>query len=895
MKKHSASSFFLLGAIMALLCALLVLPASAAADTGTLTVNLTWSGINGSTSGPANGDPVDGGYAALLEDGAQVMVGGNALTPIVNGSVSFTYAFDPAKTYSVSIQEKLDAPYYEAKTIPVTTPPAAGATVSVSDTVTYVEWSKPVTVILEDSNGNPAPLGTEVSLTATSVTNGGFDYHTATVTKPTDANGMAVFYDFSYDPNDPEMCNIHGNQILVTAKCGDTQIAQVFVLGPVTAGGRIYKYDGSGNSGSVVDSFYYPDTTIMEYSNVVTMNWPDVTVSGTVYDASGQPSANQRVAAYYGPPSTGSPHWAFCGYGDPQYSSDVLAFLFQGWVYYTTTDDNGNYSLSLPQGFIAEICVDNAALTVSGTPGSIAYMKNAVNYDYARAATDHFVYLRHILKRDDMGPTMAFCGLECLETAPVVCVPHVNMVGMDLFMGKTAYTLKANLLAAGAPYNGDLSLTLKGMRSPSPGLHKGALCDTSGSWAVTNGAVDKTDVTLAPGLYTLSIASNSNYPDYSSFIAVPVNITAADISDDGVVDLGTIDFVPVPKAPVVPRPGSPSTGIVTPSQPTAPSAGHPYVTTRMEAVADPAYGSGAYQVTLNYVGFHTNAAVNTIPSGTVSVNLPAGITVCNPGNMTLSGSTLTKSFTNLTTSQVQTEKFYVKIDDNSAQNYYILLCDSTPDYNGDMSPERTSAVTLQRLRINLSAPRLVKPGTPFKVFGDSTGAGETGIKLYNNNTLLSTGAKKGRYYYFNVPGQQAGSYLLKAVAQRDGSTETSNAVTVDVADGLPYVDDVSLEVGASKYPKNPKFDMVYYTGFVDQNTLAGPAFKVHLKLSNMPTVGFISVRVELMGLSFPAYYDSSTKEWVAEVSDYAGYGDFDLMLNIDNVYTTQIGRLLLLF
>lgn len=842
-----------------------------AAGAGELQIDLSYTGVTGSDAGVTNGSPVSAGYAALLEDGTQVAVDGKLLTEITSGSVLFHYSFDPAKSYAVEIQEGLTAPYYKAKTIAITPQQVADAIAAgtvVTDTVEWVEWSKPIKVTVEDAQGNPAPKGTQVTLVATDKET----YQTLELTKSTNDDGMAVFYDFSYDSTDPDMCNVHDDCLFVSAKCGDTTIAQ----------------------------FY--DLTVT--GNCVSLSWPDATVSGIVRNAAGQPAANQRVAAYSGLPVPASdPGDRDSGdlLGDYWQGSEGITFHFhfKGTVFYTVTDANGRYTLSLPRGESATVCVDDTNVNSSAEYGIIGGWLGGekypiFNYDYAAKASQHFTWIRRMFEGTET--FSRFQGIQCLETAPAVCIPYGNLSGVDLTMGRNGYTLKGAVQAGGEPFSGNIYIKLLNADSVSKQhLHKGAIAETSVNWNITNGEINKTAVKLVPGTYSVSISPvmNSQKDLYSGYETATITIPASGVSA-GMVDLKTLNFVPVPKPPMIYVPGKPS-DITTPCKPFEPSAGHGYVVSRLEKVEDPAYGGSSYQITLRYTAFHTNSAVNQVDNVTFTVKLPAGITVNHSGGMTQSGTSadgivLTKYLASIPTGQTDSIVFSVKVEDSSPANYYAITCHAAVDPRAE---ELSSMVTLQRLRINLSAPRLVSPGTTFTAFGDITGAGEAGVKLYRDGSLAAAGAKKGRYYYFQVPGQAAGSYLFQAQTDRSGTVETSNAIAVDVASGLPQVKDVYIKADGVEYPKNARFNMVYYTGFVNAGDLSGSDFEVFVKVDGItPNTG---ITLEAMGKSYPAAYDSSSDCWKATISGYTGYGDYDLMLTIDGVYTTQIGRLLFLF
>ena len=892
-----------LGGMLFLLCGMLTVGALAAnPGPGELKVELSYANVGAGATNVANGDPVNGGYAALLEDGMQVNVSGAALTPIQSGEVLFSYAFDPSKTYEVMVQEGMTAPYYEAKTIPVPAATVTGAIstgATITETVNWVEWSKPIKVTVEDTQGNPAPVGTLVTVTATMAEPDNPTYQTVEITKATDVDGIATFYDLSYDPNDADMRNVYSDRFFVTAQCGDTTIARFYDLERVM-------------------------------SNVVTLTWPTATVSGKVYQVNGQPAANQRVASYselmkpctYTIDPKGN---IYCEAGDIMVEADWSAvnassstgekgmpmrFLVKGQVYYTETAADGSYTLALPEGTSAELCVDDADFKpASQRPvGQIAWFGEAINYSYASKAFEHFPWMRVMITDGDDEPYYSFMGLRCLESTTMSCVPYGAMTGMDLSMGRTQYTLKGELLDARRGFRGSATLERIGGGVNTSVHAGGGISETRLTGAVSNGQINKTDAKLVPGTYTLSVMPEEGFQNgaYMGYESVTVTIPASGVAV-GLVDLGTITLTPIPKPVPAPVLGGVTGGgvinIGRPSLPTVSAEGYGYLRTRMEKVADPAYGANSYQITLHYTPFHTNLAVNELSSAQLEVTLPAGISVNNAGGMTATGSsasgiTLTGTLTNIPTGKTGSVVFSVKVEDSSAANYYALTCRSAPNSQGGTDMELTSAVTLQRLRINLSLPRVVAPATSFTAFGDITGAGENGVELHevsgSISRLTAVGAKKGRYYYFGVPGQNIGSYRFQARTDRDGTMESSVPVTVRVASNQPEVTDVYINASGTTYPMNPRFHMVSYTAFVNPATLTGPSFEICVKAANVPNGAAVTVKI--MGESYSATYDSGDQCWKATIQDYAAYGDYDIMLDINNgAYSTQIGRLLLLF
>lgn len=894
MKGNVWSRIFRLCAAALLLCGALTVGALAAGP-GDLEVQLTYTG-----GGPGiSGANVTSGYAALLEDGAQVAVGGQLLSPIAGGSVVFNYPFVPGKTYEVAVQEGMTAPYYEAKTIPISPADISTAIstgVTVTDTVTWVEWSKPIKVSLEDSTGLPlAMAGIDITLVATDADPINPTYQTVEVTKATDSSGTATFYDFSYDPLDSNMCNVYDNRFFIIAHRGDTTIVQFYDL--ATAGG-----------------------------NQVALCWPTATVSGVVWDA-GTPKAGQRVCAYYDlmTPCTYDSignYWSWDG--DPLMQEDsgippmkdyddatgastllhVLQFPLKGRVYYTATNSAGSYTLALPEGVPATLCVDDAGYTPANQyqRPTLFGGKNAVNYDYVDKAFPHFPWLRTLKAAGgNLVPYTNFMGLRCLELAPVTCTPFGAMAGYDLAMSQQYYTMIGTVKAAGHSYSGQITMSFTSGTPPlSAGLHSGGIAETAMTWDISNGTINKTDVKLIPGDYTVSIINDD--PEHcDGYTPLTVTITAAEVAS-GVVNLGTLDFAPIPKAPVVSKPGKPGIDIGAPLPDPPSGDGFGYLRTRLEKVEDLAYSGASYEITLHYTAFHTNAAVNQVENAQLAVELPAGISVNDPGGMTVTGTpatgvTLTKTFLSIPTGETNSITFSVRVEPTAAQNYFAVLCKAAPNFGGS-TLQTSSAVTLQRLKINLSAPRLLSPSTPFRVFGDITGAGEAGVNLNRISggvsALAATGAKKGRYYYFDVSGQNPGIYQFQAETARDGVSETSAPATVQVGSGLPKVEDVYIvDAGGKTISKNATFNMVYYTAFVSSGDLAGPSFDVYVKVNGvLPTS---TLNVEVMGLSYPAAFDAGTGYWKATVNNYAAYGDYDLMLSIDGTYTTQIGRLLLLF
>lgn len=882
--------FFRVCGMLLLLCGMLTLGALAATPgPGELMVELTYTGVPAGTAGVANGDPVAAGYVALLEDNVQVQVNGQLLTPIVNGEAILPYAFQTGKTYELAVQEGKSEPYYRAKSIPVSAQNVADAIAggaTITDTVQWVEWTKPVKVLVLDTFGNPAPAGTEVTVVATM---DDLSYQTVEITKPTDANGEAVFEDLFFDPADPNMRNIYDDRILLVAQCGDTTIA------------RFEQLMGS---------------------NIAMLTWPTAKVGGTVYDKNGAPAAGQRVASYselMTPPSgTG---WSAVGEamaeqakqwyeGNPTVPGskemNLFHFPMHGCVYYTATDSKGNYTLLLPEGVSADLCVDDAQYMPSkvGPVGDIGWYRNVVNYDYADKAFPHFTWARLLRQGDDSERFDLFPGLKCLESATRTCRPIGSLSGMDLTMGATEYTLLGRVLDAGKDFVGQIHLHLIGNTAAAAGMHPGgSICEANMVYEMDDGKFDKTDVKLVPGTYMLTAFPADgfqDFPRYFGYETVTLTIPAADVAK-GVVDLGDIHLTPKP-LPVTDQPGinigRPMTGIT--------GEGRGYLLTRMEKIADPAYGRNSYLVTLSYTAFHTQSDVNQLPSGDLEVRLPAGIKVNNPGAMTASGSsatgiTLTRHLTNVPTRQTQSVAFSIGVEQNAAANYYALQCFATPNPSDDAVPELSSTVILQRLQINLNGPRRVAPATSFSVFGDITGAGDdAGVDLSELSggapQLTAVGAKKGRYYYFDVPGRRAGAYTFQARTDRDGVTESSNTMDVTVAPGGAEVKDVYVEASGMTYQKDARFNMVNYTAFVSPANLQGADFDVYVDLGNVQPTD--TVNVQVLGVDYPAALDPATGYWKATISGYVGYGDSNIMLDVRNTYSstnTQIGRLMLLF
>lgn len=855
--------------LLVLLCGTLMAGAYAVGP-GELQLDLTYANVPVGTTGVKDGDPVAAGSVALTEDGNQVEVDGKLLTEISNGSVTLSYSFDPAKTYRVEVQEAKTAPYYEAKTIELTAAQiqtAISIGVTVQETVNWVEWGKPIQVTLEDSMGSPAPAGTQVTITVTDAE----IYQVVEVTKETDADGRVVFRDFSYDPNDPSMCNIYHGKLFLHAQYTDPATSEV----------------------TTVAQFY--DLEKLK-TNILTLDWPSVTVSGKVLDSDGRPAANQRVAAYFDLGALQDEMLSVKNSTDlPDYSM-VGDFPLQGRVYYTTTAADGSYTLALPRGVTAALCVANTEINPGAPVGKIAW-HDIANYDYAQKASVHFPWVRTMFYKGDTGPLWYFAGIQCKESAAVSCVPYGAQTGVDLSMGRDKYTMTGTVTSDGETYSGGITFTLTNTASAGgSSLHKGAILETKATWNVVNGVIDKTDVKLVPGVYQVSLSpvKVSNGDLYSGYEPLTVTVSASDVAA-GTVALGALDFAPVPK---VPYPVGDTTDI-SKADPTVTGPGRGYLRTRMEQVTDYAYGGNSHQISLYYNAFHTGAAVNELPTATLKVQLPAGVSVNHAGDMQVTGDpttgiTLTKNLSNVRTGETNAIVFSVKVEPTSASNYYALVCYASPNHAGEATEEMSSIVTFQRLKINLNVPRLVAPSTPFRAFGDLTGAGDdTGVSLYRDGQKAAEGAKKGRYYYFDVPGQAPGTYKFYAETSRNGVTETSSPVTVDVANNLPEVADMYIvDQSGTKYGKNDRFNMVYYTAFVNPASLTGDSFSVYVKVDNLPTTA--DVKLTAAGKTYPASYDAATGYWKAEISGYTTYGDFPLMLTIDGVYTTQIGCLLFL-
>ena len=887
-----------------------------AAAPGTLDVSLTYAGVTSAGTGVNNGDPVNSGFAALLEDNMQVDVAGQALTPILGGVVSFSYPFDPAKSYTVSVQEAKTEPYYEAKNISVsasTISAAISTGASIADTVNWVQWSKPITIILEDPNGFPAPAGTKVTLTGTDADPINPTYQVFSVTKKTNADGEVRFLDFSFDPSDPSMTNIAANQVFATATYAD----------PAT-----------GAETSITQFFPLTNT------NVLSMVWPNATVSGTVRGIAGQAVANQPVSVYYDlpAPATMNSNGSFTGpalftfenkysqqiknpYYDPNYPfPDVPEYISADFdvgklhlncrVYSTTTDENGKYTLALPQMEQADLCLDDTSLPPEyyengsyalgyyspGTLNSDSMEQNRLlNMQYFFSASDFCPFLGYNLQSS----VHQFRGLRCLESVQTSVVPYGNLSGYDLVLGTYPYTLKGEVFAGDTLYKGKITFTLSS-RAPSSvnNLHSGELV-TSLSYDITDGKIEKTDAKLTPGTYKVTIsvtpeALSNHIADYSFYTK---EITAADIADDRIVDLGTMTFLPI-EFTTVSGPGKPLDVPVPPTTPAGP--GYGYVQARLDGMIEPSYGNEARSVTLHYQGFHTNAAVNKVTNAQLVLHIPAGLDVVSAGGMTVTqnsstgGADLSQTIPTLPTGAVHDITIVVKKTASATSNYYAITCDATDnDVNGTTSLQSITA--LQFDRVTLSTPRLVEEGTSFTAFGDITGGGETGVDLIRDHDaqVFATGAKKGRYYYITVPGQKAKSdaYRFYAQIDRNGTLERSPSVSVLVGNGLPVVEDMSIVCNGMTFPKNPKFNMVYFTGFTDPSSLKGPSFEVHFKLKNNGANLPCSVRFN--GKDYPATLTNG--EYVATISGYYAYGDFDLSVVIDSTYESQIGRVLLLF
>ena len=860
--------------------------------------------------GAVNGQTVTAGNLTFYEDGIQQEINGQFLIPIdPSGATAIQYTFDPSKTYTITVEEKAVAPYYKTRDIVLTQTQVNDAITSglaLNETVEWVEWSKPIKVSLKDSTGAPvAQQGVDITL----ADNDRFTYaFYSPEPRKTNVSGTATFPSHSYDPSDPDMCNILHDQVLITGQ-------YVPASGNPTTVARIVKLANNPNSNK----------------NEVDLLWPSLTVSGRVLNADGTPAANTRVAAYYNLPALDQPVaddqclWGFYDPYDPTnyIKARTLSFLAEPLVYYTTTDAQGNYTLALPAGRRADICAgDTVGPATDNGVFTGRYATAQEGGESAKQAYEsvlpHFPWISAIDQMSQSNGPSPFQGIFCKEIAPLsVTLTNNDLTGQDLTLGAASngYRLRATVTVNGQPCTPDMAdmpLAFIPSRDVTPpsnlhavgGGYTASLTDVRGA---TQAGIDMTGVTLAPGEYSIVFTAFSDQFILSYINVDPVvkTISPADISD-GDVDLGVLNFTaasrPVGGVNAV-SPGE----ILSHFTPIPAPQPYGYLSTRIEATPDPAYGPFAYQFTVHYCGHHTGANSTQMAGGQIEVLIPAGVQVVDPGPMTSSSGKLTKSLGTIPTGEVSSLTFVADITNavssaGDGDNVTFELY-SAPNYGGINSPGADSAlrfnssVSLKRPRITLNAPRTVEQAAKFRVFGNAAGTDGEGIYLYNTATdqAIATGALKGRFYYFNVGGQSAGAYTLAAQTRRFGADERSNTVNVEVvAGGAQKVEDAYIMRGGKKTGINANFGMVYYTAFVDADKLV-PTFDLFFKLSQAPAPGE-AVELDIGGVTFPAAPDPANPGYYkATVQQLYSVGEQAVLLKVGSGFTTQVACLMLMF
>lgn len=595
-----------------------------------------------------------------------------------------------------------------------------------------------------------------------------------------------------------------------------------------------------------------------------------------------------------------------------------LSFIIEPSVYYTTTDDNGNYTLALPEGQV-EICAGDSQGPRNNEYGYPLFTdKQFYGWatEYYHAALSHFPWINVIdnSKGDAMG--YSFQGIFCKESAPLVLNATSDMINQNLTLGAAAngYKLRANITVNGQPCTADmetmaLSFTARSYTPPS-GVHAngGGYSDTEDNLEVrgalpANG-IDRDGVKLIPGEYIVDFTCPSAgfILKYTKVFPVQVTISPAAVNS-GVVDLGTLDFTATPR--IVGGANATTPEEILSHYKPLPHVLEPYgyLSTRIEAVPDPAYGPFAYQFTVHYCGHHTGANVTEMTDGKLEVRLPQNVTVVDPGQMTNAGDKLTMDLPALKLGEVHSATFTADITNGSGDMTFELF--SAPNYGGiydnaNDTLELSSQITLNRPRITLNAPRTVNKATKFRVFGNVAGADGTGIFLRNMNTGINkdiaTGAQKGRYYYFNAGGLDVGSYKLATHTQRFGQDEFSNEVDVDVVDnGATKVVDAYIMRGGKKIESNANFGMLYYTSFIYTDKYVS-AFDIYFKLDQTPAAGD-AVTLDIGGLSFSTEAPNASHPdyYKASINNLYASGEQSVILKVGSSFTTQLACLMLMF
>lgn len=879
----------------ALLCGLLTLSASAAElSPNEIQVTLTWDGVDTSVeSTVSNGAVVTAGNLTFYEDGIQQTFNGSGLIPIdASGTTIISYAFDPAKTYTITVEEKAEAPYYMTKDIvlsadDVTT--AINTGLAINETVEWIQWSKPVKISLVDSTGAPVSVqGVNVSLYGTDISGGFFGAET----RATNASGVVSFPTRSYCRNDSSMTTID-SQILFTAQYPSSS------GGSPTTIARVFELSANAHNGQ--------DPSHKRH-NEVELAWPSATVSGTVYTASGTRAANTRVAAYYALPTRGR-SFAFVDYDYSQNNKlTQLRLNYDLCVYYTTTDASGNYTLALPAGPV-DICAGDSSPNNSGifTQSANSALSPA---KYYKALIPHFPWLSVInVDSPKLAGVTSFEGVYCQERPSLTLnVTDEDMAGQDLRLDTSAlngYYLTGNVTVNGEALNDTLSLRFSLLDSSNPpsDFHSGSYNETYLYVSTANGRIDKNYVNLAPGNYTVSCNTKFEIADGYSVYPSSTRVTVpSDSAYNGQVDLGTLNFI-IASRPTSPSGTSPATKLPGPIQYTPIPSRPPYahLSTQIEAIPDPAYGPFAYQFTVHYCGNYTGSGVTQLDGCKLEITYPSSADILSPGQF--SNSTTTRKLTiDLPTLEVgKPYSTTFTADIKRATGDVTLTVYSSPNHNDNGSDDTvlkpSSAITLNRPRITLNGPRAVNAGDKFRVFGNAAGTDGTGIVLYKDtDTPIATGANKGRYYYFNVGGQAAGDYKLFARTQRFSQQEDSTKIDVTVVEGDAIkVEDAYIMRGSKRTDINANFGMIYYTAFIAYDKHV-PAFDLYFKLSQAPAEGE-AVSLDIGGLSFAveAPNDGHPGYYKASINDLYATGEQSVLLKVGDSFTTQLACLMLVF
>lgn len=884
--------------LAALLCGLLAVSASAAAlSPNELQLTLTWTGVDASAGDSvSDGQLVTEGSLTFYEDGVQQTFGGSALIPIdPSGTTAISYAFDPAKTYTITVEEKAEAPYYMTKDIVLSADDVTAAIstgLAINDTVEWIQWAKPVKISLVDATGAPLPTqGVNVSLYGMDSLGGFFGPET----RATSASGVVTFPTRSYLYHDNEMTTI-GKQILFTA--------QYTAGGKTTTVARVF--DLSKNTHNGQDPSH-------KRHNEVELAWPTATVSGTVYKSNGTRAANTRVAAYYALPERDR-SFAGVGYDDSDSRRPKLTglnFTSDLCVYYTTTDASGNYTIALPAGPV-ELCAGDSSPNTSGIFTNSTYSGQAP-VKYYTALRPHFPWISVInVDSPKLAGTIDFEGVYCQERPPLaLLVTDQDMTGQDLHLDTSAlngYHMTANITVNGEPASANLTLnfSLLDPSNPPSTIHSGSYPDTYLYQSTANDRLDLPNVKLAPGDYMVScrtkfeIDETDGYSVYPS----PTRVTIpADAAYNGAVDLGTLNFIIAPR-PVSPSGTTPAIRLPGPIRYTPIQGRPPYahLSTQIDAIPDPAHGPFAYQFTVHYMVNYNGSGVTHWDGCKLEITYPYYTNILSPGQFSNNASSykLTMDLPTLEVNKPYSTTFTADI--SQATGDVALTVYSSPneaDTGGTANVLKpTSAITLNRPRITLNGPRTVATAGKFRVFGNAAGTDGTGITLYRESngseTPIATGANKGRYYYFNAGGQAAGDYKLFARTQRFSQQEDSNKIDVTVtAAPAIQVEDAYIMRGSKKTGINANFGMVYYTSFIAYDKHV-PDFDIYFKLNQAPTD---AVSIDIGGLTYAAEApnDAHPDYYKASVNDLYATGEQTVLLKTGSGFSTQLACLMLVF